>query len=193
MKTLMKVLAPYLAVLLFWVWLENGWLAILAYHAQVLLLHDKERDFKVFARITKSWPLILPAAATGIIAYLLLPHLTKLPISSWLSRFHLEGWGLLLIAPYFGIIHPFLEQAHWQPLWEKHRTCAPLFFAGYHMLVLYSLLPWHWLLAAFAILTAISHLWLKMRKEEGAIIAPTLIHICSDLGMIVAVLLLVNR
>jgi hypothetical protein len=33
----LKLLAPCFAVLVFWCWLGNAWLAILAYHAQILL------------------------------------------------------------------------------------------------------------------------------------------------------------
>ena len=35
MKLVLKMLAPYLAVGIFWCGLSNAWLAILAYHAQI--------------------------------------------------------------------------------------------------------------------------------------------------------------
>ncbi len=62
---------------------------------------------------------------------------------------------MVAMVAYFGLVHPLLEQAHWTPLREA-TPIAHVAFAGYHMLVLASLLTVPWLAVCFVILTAAS-------------------------------------
>ena len=70
-------------------------------------------------------------------------------------------------GPYFGLVHPVLERVHWSPLRERTPFAHPI-FAGYHLLVLSSLLSVSWLLISFALLTTASFLCRASdRGEDG--------------------------
>lgn len=92
------------------------------------------------------------------------------------------------MVPYFGIIHPFLEQLHWGQLREKTVAAHPL-FAGYHILVLYTLLSLPWLIACFVILTGASFAWQQMQKQTNSIFVPYISHALADTGVIIATLI----
>ena len=193
MKLLLKLLAPWIAVGLCWCVFKNGWLAILTYHAQILLCQKehlkvgrsnvKSHDFKTLDLRTFDIFSALPCAAAGPLVWVLLPHITHTELGTWLTEYHLTGWKLFLMVPYFGIIHPMLEQLHWAPLREQSRA-AHFLFAGYHMLVLFSLVKTPWLIFCFAALTAASIAWQWMTQKSGSITAAILSHILADLGMI---------
>lgn len=89
------------------------------------------------------------------------------------------------MIPYFGIIHPVLEQVHWTLLREQSRA-AHFFFAGYHMLVIFSLVTLPWMIFCFIALTAASFAWQWLTRKSGSLLPSTLSHILADLGMILA-------
>ena len=108
-------------------------------------------------------------------------------LNDWLAEFGLSRTSFALLIPYFGILHPPIEQAHWLEL-RKH-TSAHFLFAGYHVLVLCTLLSPIWLIICFGILTGVSFLWHGLCQKKLSLIA-TLSHIFADAGIILSVLLL---
>jgi len=91
----------------------------------------------------------------------------------------------MAMIPYFGLIHPVLEQVHWAALRDSTPLAHPL-FAGYHMLVLHSLLPLPWLILSFVVLTMASFAWQRMAKMTGNLALPVASHALADLGVIIA-------
>ena len=187
----LKLLAPYLSVIVFWLIFHNAWLALLAYHLQIIFWL-KENPF------SKPWPnnkidlaMSLAMIVAGPFIYFVLPLISKVDLSSWLSYYYLNGWLWLLMIPYFGLLHPFLEQAHWGPLREETRA-SHFFFAGYHAIVLYSLLTVPWLLAGFMVLTAVSFIWKQIANNSKSYSAPVLSHILADFGVVIAAALLLR-
>ena len=59
-------------------------------------------------------------------------------------------------------------------------------FAGYHMLVLHSLLSTPWLILTFIVLTTASVVWQQMTKYSLGLALPITSHILADFGVIVA-------
>ncbi len=187
MMTFLRLLAPYFAVGVFWCWLRNGWLAILSYHALILLLRERWPNWT--RRITRKELLFAaPSIAAGPIVYVLLPEIAETPIATWLAGFGLSGVSLILMIPYFGLVHPFLEQAHWAPLCSRSRA-SHFFFAGYHALVLVSFLTVTWLIVAIALLVGASLLWETMRRHTLDNKASILSHMLADTGIILAALM----
>jgi len=195
LKTLLKLLAPYFAVAIFWLVFKNAWLSILAYHAQILLWSRAEfkalsqglnrKDFFIFA---------LPCAFTGLVAYVLLPFMyPESALTTWLMTYQLEGLALLLMLPYFGIIHPPLEQMHWVGLREKYGLLAHAAFAGYHAIVLASLLTPLWVVLALIVLFTVSLLWNWLYKKNQGLAIPALTHVLADTGIIVAAYLIAKK
>lgn len=185
MKRILKLAAPYIAVGVFWSIFHNAWLAILAYHAQILIWSP--RPFSGFSRLESEKTLImaLPFAAAGPILYFMLPTATHTDLSSWLAQHHLLRLPLVFMIPYFGLVHPVLEQAHWASLRED-TPVAHLMFAGYHMLVLYSLFSTPWLVSCFVILATVSFIWRKMAKRSNSLLVPLTSHILANMGIIIA-------
>jgi len=185
MTLALRLLAPAIAVALFWTGLANAWLAILAYHAQILLWSRGRLPALRRSRRRRLLLLVLPAAMAGPILYALLPEITRAGLLPWLESHQLGGVSLVLMIPWFGIVHPVLEQLHWAPLREE-TPAAHFCFAGYHLLVLAALLKPEWLIVAFGLLLAASRLWHWMERESESLSAPILTHIVADLGLIIA-------
>lgn len=185
MKTLLKYFAPWIAVGIFLCMFKNGWLAIIAYHLQILLWNYKEFP-KLCMPKKKRWVIAtLPSLIAGPLVYFLLPYITHTNINGWLNEYKLAGNSFLLMIPYFGIIHPILEQMHWAPLRNKSFV-AHIFFAGYHVLVLKSLLNTPWLISCFIALLAVSFIWKYLTNQSHSLLPAICSHIFADLGIIIA-------
>jgi len=183
---LLQLLAPYIAVGIFWCGFSNAWLAILAYHLQVLFWARHENRQIKRLKNKRFMLLALPTLVAGPVIYFLLPYITKIEISAWLTEYRLSGSALLLMIPYFGIVHPVIEQVHWAKLREQ-TNAAHLMFAGYHLLVLHSLLTFPWLLLCFVVLVSASFFWKEITIRSGSLLPATVSHILADLGVIIAV------
>jgi hypothetical protein len=191
MKLILKLLVPYFTVGVCWCIFKNGWLAILAYHALVLLWNRG-------AWKTLRWPCrkrmllaALPTALAGPLLYFILPIVSRTDLGAWLDSYGLSGWSLALMIPYFGIIHPLMEQLHWAPLREQ-TPAAHLLFAGYHMMVLVSLLKTPWLVAAFITLVITSIVWQHLTRKSESLAPAILSHILADLGVILTAAFIVG-
>jgi len=191
MKRLLKLLAPYLAVSIFWCIFSNGWLAILAYHAQVLFWNRRSLKGLRWPHKKRWLFAALPTIIAGPLVWVLLPHITHSELGAWLTEYKLTRVSLLLMVPYFGIIHPVLEQLHWEPLREQ-TPAAHFFFAGYHMLVLGSLITIPWIVFCFVALTVTSVIWQHLTHRADSLYPATLAHILADLGIILTAYLIVS-
>jgi len=185
MKLLLKLLAPYLAVGIFWCVLRNGWLAILAYHVQVLFWNRGSLRGLHGPNCKRILLAAVPTAIAGPLLYFLLPYMTHTDLTAWLESYKLTGLSLALMIPYFGIIHPFLEQLHWAQLREQS-PISHLVFAGYHMMVLYSLIKTPWLIMCFITLATASIVWQQLTRQSESLTVATLSHILADFGIIIA-------
>ena len=200
MKLAFRLMAPYLAVGVFWCVVPNAWLAILVYHAQIvfwrLVKHPPRSgagDGSELGTLTRSAPgmrqravfLALPAALAGPLLYVLLPYITHTELTAWLADHRLTGLGFILMIPYFGLLHPMLEQLHWSRLREE-TPVAHLAFAGYHVLVLYSLLTLPWAIFCSAILVSASGIWRFTTDRSGSLMFAVVSHVLADLGIVVA-------
>jgi len=185
----LKMAAPYLAVGVFWCLMHDAWLAILAYHLQILWW--SRGSLGPFARPVRTpmTLLVVPSALAGPVLYFVLPYLTRVDLSAWLAEYRLTGGALLAMVFYYGLVHPVLEQVHWAPLRER-TPLAHVAFAGYHVLVLYSLLAVPWVAACFAVLVLASWTWQRMTRESGSLLPAIASHMAADLGMVVVAWLL---
>ena len=181
----LKMLAPYLAVGIFWCGFHSGWLAILAYHVQVLFWARGKPFVLSLPPRKRMLGLAIPAALGGPLAYVLLPVITRIDLSVWLAQYQLTGWAFVAMIPYFGLVHPCLEQRHWADLRDA-TPLAHLMFAGYHMLVLYSLVSWPWLVLCFIVLASASWVWQQLNARSGSTALSVISHMLADIGIIVA-------
>jgi hypothetical protein len=180
---LLRLAAPYLAVAVFWLFFENAWLALLAYHAQILWWARGTRPRFPHPRKNRGFLLIPLFALAGPALAVLLPRIATTDPSAWLARYHLTGSALLAMVVYFGIVHPVLEQIHWARL-REHTPWAHVAFAGYHGLVLWSLLPVGWLVVTFVLLAVVSRVWARMARDAGSLIPAIVAQVVADLGVV---------
>jgi hypothetical protein len=113
-----------------------------------------------------------------------MPYITRADLTIWLRAHGLVGWSLTLMVAYYGLVHPFLEQIHWSPL-RQATPIAHVMFAGYHVLVLYSLMSVPWLAVSFAVLSMASLVWQRMERG-GGLALPIASHVLADLGIVLA-------
>ena len=84
MMVIFGLFAPYLAVLVFWVGYCNAWLAMLAYHAQILLFARGRLPMPKLPADRSYLLWALPAVLAGPVVYFLLPVLAGDTLSTWL-------------------------------------------------------------------------------------------------------------
>lgn len=176
--------APYIAVGIFWMVFHSAWFALLAYHAQILWWSRGRLAGLVRPRRTWLAPFVVASALAGPAVYVVLPYVPHADLAAWLGRYGLTGGSLVAMVFYFGLVHPLLEQTHWAPLRER-TPLAHVAFAGYHVLVLHSLLTLPWLAAVFAVLAGVSWLWQRMTDEAGSLVPAVASHLLADLGIVV--------
>ena len=160
----LQILAPWLSVLLFWFWLRHAWAAMLGYHAQILYWRRRELLVAFRRRPARSHLAALPLLGSGLLLVWLLPGWAQMPLGDWMAAHQLSPQGFLWMIPWFGLLHPRLEQLHWRPLCAA-TPWAHAAFAGYHALVLASLLP-PWLLTLCTLgLALVSRIWQQFPEE----------------------------
>jgi hypothetical protein len=192
-RPVLAMLVPYAAILVFWHWFHSAWATILSYHCLILAFswHSLGRALTGWNR-RLFFALAIPCAAAGPATWLMLPQASRIPVLEWLAGYGLAGTSLILMIPYYGLVHPILEQAHWSSLRRDSRLglVPHPAFAGYHVLVLVTLmrLPWIILCVGILIGASVSWRWAESRKGGGLLI-PVLSQVLADGGMIVAAFL----
>jgi hypothetical protein len=186
MSRLLMLAAPYLAVAVFWVGFESAWLAILAYHGQMLFWTRRSLGQNVAGWDARRFAAVAaPAALAGPLLVVLLPHIARTAVAEWLGRYGLAGPTLLLMIPYFGIVHPIIEQTYWAPL-RRNSITGHAAFAGYHAIVLYTLLPPLWLALTAGVLTVASLAWERVSVGNRGLLVAMGSHVVADLGVVTA-------
>ena len=185
----LKMAAPYISVGVFWLVFHNGWLAILGYHAQILWWSRGRLPRLSRPAWTPLSLLVVPSALVGPVLYFLLPFASRVDVSAWLIRYQLTGIGLVVLIFYYGLVNPVLEESHWAPLRER-TPLAHVAFAGYHVIILWSLFPLSWVAGSFVVLAIVSWLWQRLGRESGSLVPAIVSHAVADFGLIIAAWLL---
>jgi hypothetical protein len=162
------------------------------YHAQILFWSRGSLERMRWTVRISTILLASPSVLAGPLIFWLLPHMIHTDLSAWLVSHHLSGVSFMLMVPYFGLVHPFLEQLHWAPLRES-TPVSHIMFAGYHVMVLYSLVTAPWLISCFAVLVAASLMWHWMATRRNGLAAVFVSHALADTGIIVAATLRIQH
>jgi hypothetical protein len=188
MTLILKILAPYFAVGVFWALFQNAWLAIISYHAQIVIWNHKNIKADRFVINKLSVGLVILSALTGVFLYFMFTYITDKDISGWFLKYKISNFSIYFLIPYFGIVHPFLEQKHWKEIRET-TVFAHIAFAGYHAVVLVTLLKIEWVFVSLGVLLSISLLWKIVYDNNNSDSANILSHILADSGIILAAFL----
>ena len=186
-------LIPYPAVIIGMYILHSAWLSIILYHLGILLFLRHNKISLKLPQTPKAYLgslLLFPAIA---VTYFMLPIITRqnVDLNIWLVKYGLDGVLWILFIPYFSIVHPILEEVHWQKnITTKNNLSVNHFiFAGYHILVLFTLIKPTWLILVFTILSLFSYL-MKLTNQRLSLTVNVVIHGALDFAVVAAAHLL---
>ena len=193
-----RALAPYIAVLAGLVAMQSAWLAIVLYHVQIVAWNCRTWRHTIGGWDSNLARLLAPPCLlVGPVVYLALPFLLthRDILDAWLVAHGLGGARLIAFAIYLGVLHPTLEQIHWNVLRSDKRYggASHYAFAGYHALVLLPLLKTAGVLLSLVVLLLASMAWKHLSKRKGGLLLPAFTHTVADLGIIGAVVIYVIR
>lgn len=189
------LLLPWAAVGIGWTVLENAWVALGAYHVGILALARGRLGARFRQLFRGSAPrrtvvvlLFVPPAAWGFVAAL--PRLLHpgMDPRAWLADHGLSGLGLFVLVGVYGLIHPCLEEVHFQWLRGVAPRRAHFGYAGYHGLVLAGCFaPWA-VVATVSFLVVVSSAFGVFERGPGGPRLSFLLHLAGDLAVAAVVL-----
>ena len=195
------LLTPCIAVLAGLNMLRSAWVAILLYHAVIVIYLFLTRSDRPRPALFRGWHtstglgLILLCACSGPLLVFLWPVIENVQgsLSVALDSFGLHGARWWLFAAYYVSLHPILEEIFWRDaLAERNRSIdiADIAFATYHMLVLLHFLKIPWVIVVFVILVLVSWLWRRIAGRYHGLAIPVISHMTAGLGIMTATYLL---
>jgi hypothetical protein len=199
--TILAAGAPFAAVLLGLYLAKSAWLAIVLYHAAIVVATGKSEWRETMRQSSSAcWnaatlPAVSIAALGGLLLYVLWPRLDATPsgLGKRLAEFGLHGASWYVFAVYYVTVHPVLEEQFWRgrlgaggnaPDWRD------VAFAGYHVLVLRVFITPAWVLACFAALLIASWTWRLLARRFGGLGVSIISHAFADASIITAAALL---
>ena len=177
---------PFLAILIGLYEFQNAWLALVLYHAGIMVYLFR---YHVHPRkLLHGWNtlfglILIPICTfTGAALYLLWPHmkLVNLNLSAGLAAFGLSGYSWHLFCIYSIVVHPVLEELFWRGILvegDRYPTWFDIWFAAYHVLVLVHFVKIPWLVIIFIILAFFAALWRYLALTYKGLVIPYLCHV----------------
>ncbi|MBN1581045.1 MAG: CPBP family intramembrane metalloprotease [Anaerolineae bacterium] len=199
---------PYVAVGIGLWFLHSGWAALVGYHLGIVAVLTLARAWRgLKSRLLTGWhPLwfalaAILAALSGLVVIWLWPWTGGQRIlDACLSEWHLPAQGWLPFVVYWSLVNPWLEEGFWRGYLEsanaksdrssrRHKclSWSDLWFAGYHLIVLWPIVGWPWLLFGLAVLIAAAWLWRQIARTTGGLLVPVLAHMAADASILFAV------
>ncbi len=197
MLRLIAPIVPYAAVAVGLSLFHSAWVAILSYHfgmALVLRLSGtklgSDPPFRPGGyRISLISALI--GASSGVVLYLLWPHLSvPHDLNAFVRDLGLtpETWPVF-IAYYIGV-NPVIEEFYWRSFLASDRNriiINDMLFAGYHIMVLAGKMAGTWLIVIFIILSVVAWFWRQMDRITGSLLPSLVSHVAADITIISAI------
>jgi uncharacterized protein len=192
-----SLLVPYLAIGIGLLWFRSAWMAILSYHAGMVLMVVLSRTRVPWRAVFRTNNLLIPliitliAACSGLLVYLLWPLLS---ITSDISRYLLkmgltpETWPYFLA--YFILVNPLIEEYYWRGyLGDNTRQIilADFMFSGYHVIVLVGEIKLIWMGVMFLALMAGAWIWRQSDRLSEGLLPSVISHLAADISIMLAV------
>jgi hypothetical protein len=184
---------PYIAIIIGLEYCSNAWIAILLYHAGVILIISIDGHWDLIADLLHGWRL-LPAVGAillgglgGMVLWLIWPWMDLAPVEK-LATMGLKGGSWLGFAVYLCLVNPCLEEIYWRGHLARETSRPSLedgVFAGYHVLVLAHFVAWPWVLLSFAALMGAAWTWRRLAKVDRGLLLPLLSHVVANTGVVV--------
>jgi membrane protease YdiL (CAAX protease family) len=190
-------LLPYLAVGIGVFWFRNAWIALLGFHAAIILTLWLARSQFPLKTLFKSnnirWVLlsILLSGSGGVFLYL---FWTSFGITGDLSA-HITALGLdsstwIPFIAYFSLVNPFVEEYFWRGyLGSPTKSLSPsdFIYAGFHAMILAGNVKVLSILYSLIVLVLAGWFWRQVAREDRGLLAPVLGHMAVDFTILVTV------
>jgi hypothetical protein len=201
LKSRIFILSPYVGVIIGLYIFRNAFLAIMIYHAGIILslvFVKSDYNFRDLFRFKSRILLVLSVLIcllAGIAILILWDFIkpAKLDLLYTMTELGLIGIWKPIFLIYFSVIHPFLEESYWRfhlPSSEKFISFDDLFFALYHTLVLHFFLKSWAVILCFVGLFFIAAGWRYLKERRGDNFVVLLSHAVADFSIMSAVFLL---
>ncbi len=197
-KKIIPPVIPYLIVIFGLVVFHNAWLAILTYHAGmliVLLLAKEKLSLKRVFENRKYFIVLagsLAGAAGGSLFYFVWPWLgLNGDISSYTRSIGLTSAIWPGFLAYFVLVNPVIEEYYWRGFLaggQKGISLNDVWFSGYHLLVLAGLISPLWLVVVFISLTFAAWFWRQINCRNGGLLASMVSHLAADVAVMFTIL-----
>lgn len=191
LKSLAPIL-PYLTVGIGLFWARSAWVAILGYHAGILVVLHLARfraSFGAKQHAGRWSALSVTLGLSGIALFWLWPLFGISPrLASDLELLGLSGRTWPLFIAYGSLVNPWLEEWYWRGYLgnpAKHPVWMDALFAGFHVLVLMNWVPAGWVLFAVLILCAAGWFFRQAARESGGLPPAALGHAAADFSILV--------
>jgi hypothetical protein len=199
-KWLLPIL-PYIAVVAVVHLFNNAWLALLGFHASILIMLAVIRPNTPINILIKSkspkWVLlsVLVCSTSGFGLYLLwdlfgiAPNMPARLVSMGLNSS--ASW--LAFITYLSLVNPLIEEYFWRGVLgsnSKKPYIGDAVYAGYHALVLWGKVYPVMILSAFIVLTSVGWFWRQISREDEGLLAAVLGHIVADFSILFVVYLI---
>ncbi|MFT5466448.1 MAG: membrane protease YdiL (CAAX protease family) [Verrucomicrobiales bacterium] len=190
---------PYIAMLLGLWWLHSAWAAAVIYHVGIALGLAMRPSAIGQIKLGWNWPLAGLSVVVGAMIFFSVWLITPmiLPDSNTVPRaLNLTGLGslnvLIWFAIYSTIVNPVLEELCWREIvhpvtsscWRPH--VRDFEFMAYHLVSVFYLFPWNWVMIGGAIptLAGAAWIWRIMRDRFGGLAIPIFSHALADAAII---------
>lgn len=191
---------PYIAVGIGLLLCHNAWLAMLGYHAGLLLwIYLSGAGFALRRVFTsRGYKIVLLAIALGLaggmLFYALWPVLgVSVDIDRYASSVGLNETTWPLFLAYFVIVNPVIEEYYWRGCLGSEIRRPVIndgWFAGYHVLVLAGKMAPVWLPVIFLTLAGAAWAWRQMNRLGGGLLPSLACHVAADITVIGAIYLM---
>jgi membrane protease YdiL (CAAX protease family) len=186
-------LAPYVGILTGLYILKNAWIALLLYHALIILVLYSEKELSQTLRLLKGGSILsailisLFGLSAGLLLYFLWPFLgLQETLKNGLTLLGLSGPSFYIWSLYFFLINPFFEEAFWRGYLgtnSKKISSNDVLFSAYHALVLILFMPASWTILAFCCIILASWLWRQVVRKYKGLLLPVLSHLSADISV----------
>ncbi|MHC4553565.1 MAG: CPBP family glutamic-type intramembrane protease [Planctomycetota bacterium] len=192
------ICSPYLAVLAGVFILKNGLLAVLLYHAVLLVCIIAINKIHALKLLIKGChgcvgPLICLGGLLPAVVIIYFWPLAKLPdvnLSEVFSSLNLNKQLFGIFAVYSCIVNPFMEESFWRGCFKNNSLFpAPvdMLFAAYPALVIYPVVKLPFVVLLFAALTFVGWLFRTLYNFTGGLLIPLMTHIIADIAILYAI------
>jgi hypothetical protein len=196
-KKIISPLIPYITVGIGLLVLHNAWIALLGYHAgMIIVLRLAKTDIPI-KRIYQGnyyWITVITALvgiSAGILLYLVWPHLSVPDdLKVFLRGIGIYDWTWFVLIIYCSLVNPLLEEYYWRGyLGSPARgiTLNDILFSGYHVIVLAGHVGVIWLIAGFSGVTLAAWFWRQMNRIDGGLRTSAVSHLVADTSILLTI------